>query len=332
MKVERKTPSFMLRIIILLILFGTAFAIYKFYTNKITPEKLLYGNVDYNEIELAFLDSERVSEIYVQEGDKVSKGQILAKLHTNRLENNIDIAKAKLEAAKANYEKLKNGTRPEEITQAKAAVEATKAQADFANSQYKRAKELYERNAVSKADYEQALQQVYVTNANLELEEKNLELAKIGPRKEDIAQVYALMKEAESFLNSLYTQLDEASLKSPVDSVVNRRLLEVGDIATPQKAIFSLAVLSPKWVRAYISEPQLGRLNIGMKADIYTDSFPNNPLQATLGFISSVAEFTPKQVETAELRTALVYEVRFYLEDKENILRLGMPVTVELYK
>ena len=110
--------------------------------------------------------------------------------------------------------------------------------------------------------------------------------------------------------------------------MVNRRLLEPGDMASPSRAVFSLAVLSPKWVRAYVAETEMGRLRPGMKATVHTDSHPEQSVSGTIGFISSVAEFTPKSVETTELRTSLVYEVRIYVEDTQNILRLGMPATV----
>ena len=123
-------------------------------------------------------------------------------------------------------------------------------------------------------------------------------------------------------------RLDDAELKSPAHSIVNRRLLEPGDIATPQRAVFSLAVLSPKWVRAYVAETNLGRLRPGQAVTIHTDSHPEPGLAGTVGFISPVAEFTPKSVETPELRTSLVYEVRIHVEDPQNRLRLGMPATV----
>ncbi len=324
MKVNKKIPIILA---LFLLLLGSAY----YYFNR-TSEKefVLYGNIDQKEIELAFLDAGRIAEIFAQEGDYVKKDQVLARLDTKRLEDTIQIAKAKEAQANANLDRLKNGTRPEEIAQARASVNAAKAQANFATSQYKRADDLHKNNALSKQDYENSLQAYNVANAELELQEKNLELALIGPRDEDIAQAQALLLESQKNLEALYTQLDDANLKAPIDAIVNRRLLEAGDIASAQKAVFSLAIMSPKWVRAYISEPQLGLIKEGMKAFIYSDSHPNNPQEATVGYISSVAEFTPKYVQTEELRTALVYEVRLYLEDAENKLRLGMPITVRL--
>ena len=106
--------------------------------------------------------------------------------------------------------------------------------------------------------------------------------------------------------------------------------MEPGEMASPQKPVFSLAVVDPKWVRAYVSEPDLGRVHPGAKANISVDSFPDRQFEGWIGFISPVAEFTPKSIETEELRSSLVYEVRVFVKDPTDELRLGMPATVRL--
>ena len=93
---------------------------------------------------------------------------------------------------------------------------------------------------------------------------------------------------------------------------------------------FSLALTEPKWVRVYVSEPDLGRIRPGMEARVFTDSHPDRPVDGKIGYISSVAEFTPKSVQTEELRTNLVYEVRIVVSDTDNVLRLGQPATVRI--
>jgi len=125
-------------------------------------------------------------------------------------------------------------------------------------------------------------------------------------------------------------QLQEAELKSPIDAVVRARLLEPGDMASPQRPAFTLAITDPKWVRAYVAEPDLGRVRPGQEARVTTDSHPGQPIVGKVGYISSVAEFTPKTVQTEELRSSLVYEIRVMVDDKEDRLRLGMPATVRL--
>lgn len=115
-----------------------------------------------------------------------------------------------------------------------------------------------------------------------------------------------------------------------MDAVVRTRLMEPGEMASPQKAVFSLAIIDPKWVRAYVSEVDLGKIHPGMKASVAVDSFPDRRFEGWIGFISPVAEFTPKIVQTDELRTTLVYEVRVFVKDPSDDLRLGMPATVLL--
>ncbi len=110
--------------------------------------------------------------------------------------------------------------------------------------------------------------------------------------------------------------------------MVQSRILEKGDMASPQKPAFTLALTNPVWVRAYVSETDLGRISLGMKAEVTTDSFPGKKYPAWIGFISPVAQFTPKPVETRELRTSLVYQVRVFVDNPDNELRLGMPATV----
>ena len=118
------------------------------------------------------------------------------------------------------------------------------------------------------------------------------------------------------------------TLTSPSAGVIQNRILEPGEMADPNRPVVTMALTDPKWVRAYVPEPDLGRINLSMKAEILSDSFPNQKFEGWIGFISPVAEFTPKTVETEDLRTKLVYEVRVYVHDSKDLLRLGMPVTV----
>ncbi len=294
------------------------------------PPKV-YGNIDFRQVALAFKDSERISEVLVQEGDKITKGQVLAKLETDRIVKQIAAQKASLEAAQAALDKLLNGTRPEEKAQAQAEVEAAEAELEYARKEYNRNQSLTtdtHGKAVSKQLLEQSESQLSVAEAQLNVKRKALELALIGPRKEDIDQQRALVLQAKEQLALLNVELDEHTLVSPVDGIIRRRLLEPGDMASASKAVFSVSVPNPIWARAYVSEPQLAEFTAGQKVDILCDVLPGTRIPATVGFISSTAEFTPKNIETEELRTSLVYEIRCYIENPPPELRLGMPVTV----
>ena len=292
---------------------------------------VLHGNVDIRQVELPFAESERIAEVLVREGDHVTAGQVLARLQTTRLVPRVQQAEARVAAQTQALLRLQNGTRPEETAQVRAALAAAEAEAANARSQYERTKGISESSngrAVSEQDLEAARAVLRTTEAQVQSHRKALELALAGPRAEDIAAAEAQLEGARAELALLERQLEDAELIAPTDAIVRNRLMEPGEFATPQRPVLSLAVTDPKWVRAYTPESTLGSLRTGMTASVTTDSFPDAPLKGSLGFISSVAEFTPKTVQTEELRTSLVYEVRVFVEDPENRLRLGMPATV----
>jgi len=173
-------------------------------------------------------------------------------------------------------------------------------------------------------------EEVAEAEAKLVVAQKALALAIAGPRQEEVAEAEARLRSAEAQLALLQQALVDAQLVAPVAAVVRTRLLEPGEMASPQKPVFALAITDPKWVRAYVSEPDLGKVYPGMAAFVMVDSFPERRFEGWVGFISPVAEFTPKAVQTEELRTSLVYEVRIFVQDPADVLRLGMPATISL--
>src|SRR5215467_7725180 len=296
-------------------------------------ELILHGNVDLRQVQLSFNNSERIAAVLVQEGDRVRKGQLVARLDTSRLEPQVAQAEAQAAAQRQVVTRLHNGSRREEIAQARANVESARASVVKAKSNYERLKsaaEISAGRAVRQQDVDDAKAALDVAQAQLAVNEKALDLAVIGPRKEDIAQNEAQLRGNEAQLALLRQQLVDAQLIAPVDAVVRTRILEPGDMASPQKPVFSLAITDPKWIRAYVSEPDLGKVHSGMTASVMVDSFPKRRFEGWVGFVSPVAEFTPKTVQTEELRTSLVYEVRVFVKDPSDELRLGMPATVYL--
>lgn len=352
-------------------------------------ELMLYGNMDLRQVQLAFNNSERIIAVGPQEGDRVCKGQVLARLDTRRLEPQVAQAEAQVAAQRAVVKRLRNGNRPEEIAQARAQVAAQRAvverlrngsrpeeiaqaranvasaKADLVNAKqrYERVKKLSqvrlrneEARAVSQEEVDNATaaldaaqakltvnqkaltlaligprkEDIAEAEARLALNEEALKLAIAGPRKEDIAQAEAQLRGYEAQAALVRQQLADAQLIAPGTAVIRTRLLEPGDMASPQRPVFTLAITDPKWVRAYVSERDLGKIREGMAASVAVDSFPDRRFEGWIGFISPVAEFTPKTVQTEELRTSLVYEVRVFVRDPSNELRLGMPATVYL--
>jgi len=299
--------------------------------NEPPPRELtLYGNVDLRQVQLAFNNNERLAEVLVQEGERVHKNQLVAGLDTSRLEPQVAQAKAMVESQHSVVQRLHNGSRPEEIDQARANLASARADAANARLQFRRMTTLVSTSAASQEDHDNARAALQVADAKVALNEKTLELALLGPRQEDISQAEAQLRANEAQLKFLQRQLADAQLFSPSEAVVRTRLLEPGEMVSPQRPVLNLAIIDPKWVRAYVSEPDLGKVHPGMKAFVTADGFPGRRFEGWVGFISPMAEFTPKTVQTEELRTSLVYEVRVFVTDPGDKLRLGMPVTVHL--
>ena len=298
-----------------------------------SDEIVLYGNIDLREVDLAFNDSQRVASVLVREGDSVRKGQVLARLDTSRLEPQLAQAEAQAAAQRAVVARLHHGSRPEEIAQARANLMLAQADARQAHDNYQRLEAVSSSSsgrAVSRQEVDDAEAQADVSDARVAVNRKALQLALIGPRKEDIAQAEAVLDGDEAQVALLEQELGDAQLRAPLDAVVRSRIAEPGDMASPQKTALTLAIIDPKWVRAYVSETELGRVQPGMAAAVEVDSFPGRRFQGWVGFISPEAEFTPKTVQTEELRSSLVYEIRVFVTDPGDVLRLGMPATVYL--
>jgi len=294
---------------------------------------VLYGNVDLRQVSLAFNGTERVAELAAREGDRVRAGQVLGRLDTRALALRVAQSQARIGVQEQALLRLKTGSRPEEVAQASAQVAAAQADADLAQQQLARLQAIGQTTAgraVSQQDLDSAQARRKVALAQLDNARKAQQLVVAGPRREDIAQAQAQLESARADLALMNHQLQEAELRSPIDAVVRARLLEPGDMASPQRPAFTLAITDPKWVRAYVAEPDLGRVRPGQAASVTTDSHPGQPIAGRVGYISSVAEFTPKTVQTEELRSSLVYEIRVMVDDRDDRLRLGMPATVTL--
>ena len=319
--------------IALIVLAASGLAWWLTHRHAASDEIVLYGNIDLREVDLAFNDSQRVDSVLVREGDYVRKGQVLARLDTSRLEPQLAQAEAQAAAQRAAVDRLHHGSRPQEIAQARANLALSQADARQTHDNYQRLEAVSNSSAgraVSRQEVDDAKAQADVSKAKVAVSRKALQLALIGPRQEDIAQAEAVLDGEQAQVALLRQELADAELRAPLDAVVRSRIAEPGDMASPQKTALTLAITDPKWVRAYVSEADLGRVRPGMKATVAVDSFSGKRFAGWVGFISPEAEFTPKTVQTQELRSSLVYEIRVFVKDPGDLLRLGMPATVYL--
>jgi HlyD family secretion protein len=290
----------------------------------------LYGNVDIRQIQLAFHATGRIQRLLVQEGDRVKAGQLVAELDPSRYDDAVRQAKGRVASQQQVLARLLAGSRPEEIAANRARVAAAQATLRDAEQTYRRMQVLVGKDFISRQQADNAEAAFKSAQADLDAAQQQLDLSILGPREEDIAAARAQLKAEEAALALAQKELADTRLYSPTSAVVQNRVLEVGDMVSPQTPVYTLALSQPLWVRAYVSEPDLGKIHPGMHADVSTDSFPGKLYRGWIGFISPTAEFTPKEVQTPDLRSRLVYQIRVYVCDPQNELRLGMPATVSI--
>ncbi len=321
------------RLIIVLVIAAAVTGGYWIWKSRHMPppnELVLYGNVDIRQVKLAFNGSERIARMLVQEGDKVSKGQLVAILDVQRLKQTVARAEGQVHAQKEVVARFEAGTRPEEIRKARADVESSRAEAFNAKLVYERLDPVVAKGGASQQQLDNAKAAMDTTQGKLQAAQEILNLAIAGPRKEDIAAERATLKAYEAEFAFAKRELADAYLYAPAEGIIQERIMEPGDMASPQKPVYTIALTNPLWVRAYVAEPDLGKIFPGMQAEIRTDSFPGKVYPGWVGFISPTAEFTPKEVQTPELRSKLVYQIRVYLCNPKGEMRLGMPATVNI--
>jgi HlyD family secretion protein len=320
-------------VLVLVVLGGIAVGLWLWHsrTQATASDQLkLFGNVDIRQVQLAFNGNERIAAVLAQEGDRVKAGQPLAELDTQRLEAKVASREAQAAAQHEVVARLQAGNRPEEIRKARADMEA--AQADLQNAEltWNRVSGLVTQNVDSQQRADDARAALDVAKGRLTSLTETYKLMVLGPRHEDIAAAKATLRAYEADLALARRERADATLYAPTNGVIEARLLEPGDMVSPQKPVFTLALDDPLWVRAYVPETGLGKIRLGMRAAVTTDSFRDKQYGGWIGFISPTAEFTPKTVETAEVRTRLVYQVRVFVRNPQGELRLGMPTVVTI--
>ena len=321
----------LLALLLLAAILGAAGALYwRLNRPGAAYELQLYGNVDIREVEPAFNDTGHVTRLFVQEGDRVKAGQLIATLDDTRYAAALAQAEGNMRDQQQVLAKLVAGSRPEEIAAAKATMAALGATVKNDEVNYRRAAALAQTGAGTMRQRDDARAALDTATQQYEASRQAYILAVKGPREEDIAAARAAYEADQGAVALARRELVDTRLYAPSDGIVEDRILEPGDMASPSTPVFTIALTSPLWVRAYVAETDLGKIALGMRAAATTDSFPGRVYHGWVGYIAPTAEFTPKTVETTELRTALVYQVRVYVCDARDELRLGMPASVQV--
>ena len=318
-------------IAVVVVLGLSAVAYFGFFSKgKTDANATIYGNVDIREATLAFRTGGRVVEVRVDEGAAVKKGDVLAVLDTEPLNNNLHSANANLAALSARNSMMHLGYRQEDVEQAKARVVAAEAALSNAEKQFARQGALVTEQVSTQHILDDARSARDQAHAQLKVAQQQALALQRGYRKEEIAESDAQLAQARANLAIAELAVRDANLVAASDGIVLTRAIEVGTMVQAGTPAFNVSLTKPVWVRAYVPEAQLGRYPAGAHVLLSTDSRPGKPYHGVVGFVSPSAEFTPKSVETTDLRTSLVYRIRVVVEDADAQLRQGMPVTVGL--
>jgi HlyD family secretion protein len=291
---------------------------------------VLSGTVEAREIDLSFQVNGRIATLNTDEGQWLEQGATAAQLDTRDFQLAVQQAAATADAAKANLDALVAGPRAQEIRVAEADLQKAQSQLNYAQAEVKRFSSLIPKKLASEEQLEQAQLQYEVAVAGVEQAKQHLNLLREGARKEDIQRAQAEFNARNEASELAKQQLNYTQLPSPVSGLVTVRLSEAGEVVGAGQPVVRVAELSKPWVRAYLSGPDLGRVRVGQKAQVTIDGFPDKVFEGTLTFISPVAEFTPKTVETRELRVDLVYRVKVEVKNPQGMLKIGMPADISL--
>ena len=287
-----------------------------------------YGNVDVRTVSLAFRVPGRLEDILFDEGQKVKKGALLARLDSALYAEQLKQIDAQIDAQEAQLKKLEKGFRPEEISKARANYMKQQALMEKADKDLKRAKYLYKSKSITDQEYDDAVAMYAQMKAGYLYAKSSLELLQNGYESEDILAARAALNGLKAQRALAEINLNDTNLTAPSDGTVITRIYEPGAIVNASQSVLELAKEDSYWVRSYMPEPYLGKIKLNQVAHIHTDS--GHTYTGRVSFISPLAEFTPKTVQTEELRTDLVYRFRIVLEEYDDSVKQGMPVTVVL--
>jgi HlyD family secretion protein len=289
------------------------------------------GTVEATEADLGFQLGGRIATITVREGDAVEAGVELARLDVAELQSRQAAAAAQLAGARALLAELRRGARPQERAQAQAGAAASRERLEEAERMYRRSRALHEGGAISREALEQAETALEVARAQHEQAREAAQLVVAGPRDERIAAQEAAVAAAEAALAQVAAQLENARVVAPFAGVVSVRHREPGETVSPGLPVLTIMDPADRWVRIYVREDEVGRVALGQAAEITADSYPGETYAGRVSFIASEAEFTPRNVQTAEERVKLVYAVKVAITgDSAQVLKSGVPADVRL--
>lgn len=288
------------------------------------------GNIEVTAAQVSFKIPGRVVQRLISEGESVTNGQVVALLDTTELEQEAAMRRADAQTALAVLAELEAGSRPEEIEQAVAALEIVRAEAQRVEGEFARQQELFAQKVISSREFEAAQAASSMASAKVREAEARLTLLQKGPREETIRAARSRVEQAQQAVALAETRLSYTTLRTSLSGIVLAEGIEDGEYVVPGTPVVTVGDLSQVWLRAYINETDLGRVRIGQRVQVSTDTYVGKFYEGRLSFIASQAEFTPKNVQTTKERVKLVYRIKVDLANPNQELKPGMPADADI--
>jgi len=314
-------------VVVVLILVVTA-AVWWFYFRRSDDSEgriFVSGNIEATEVDLAFRIGGLIKFFPVEEGDSVNTRGAIAELDTDTLMALKGAAEAEIGFARAVLDELERGTRREEIEMARALLKAAESRLKNAKAEHERHTPLLEQGAISASVFDAKDTALGVAAADVRNARERLRELEIGPREEKIRAASARLERAAWQLKKIELDLEHSVVQSPIDGVVLVKSNESGEVILPGATVATVAEIDKVWLKGYVGENDLGRVKLGQVCEITTDSYPDKIYRGRVTFISSRAEFTPKNVQTRQERIKQVYRVKVTIPNPHRELKIGMP-------
>ena len=310
----------------ILLLLGAAAWFLKLH-NSADPNGRIFvsGNIEAVEVDLSFRIAGQIKTLPIEEGDRVTKGKVIATLDTDTLLAQKGAAEAELANSRAVLDELEEGTRTEEIERSRAAFKAAESRMKNAKDEYDRYFPLFKEKAISASTFDSKETALKIAVEDYNNAQQMLAQMEKGPREQQIRAARARLESTTWQLKKIELDIDHSFLTTPEAGVILVKANEVGEVILPGATVATVAAIDEVWLKGYIGESDLGKVKLGQKAEITTDSYPNKKYEGTVTFISSRAEFTPKNVQTKEERVKQVYRTKITIKNPNQELKIGMP-------
>jgi len=274
----------------------------------------------------------QVLRLYVDQGSRVRSGDTLALLDQSTLRLQWEQAKAGVDLARAQYQMLLNGARSEDINTARETLLQSESTLKNASEDFERMKSLLAAHSVTQKQYDDAESRLAVARAQNNSARQNLQKMQRFARPEEIAAAKARLDQAAAGASLLQQQLDDACIAAPVAGIVTHKPVEQGELLGVGSTVATISRLDTLNLMIYVADTDLGKVRLGAPAEVYVDTYPNRAFPAHVVYISPIAEFTPKNIQTKEDRTKLVFGVKLEVDNREGILKAGMPADAYLHQ